>query len=114
MKFPRVLCVDDDVDVLESLRDILRRRFDVSTAQSGRDALALVEEHEPFVAVLSDMAMPGMDGAHLLEQVRRVSPDTVRMLLTGNGDMDTAIQAVNRGQIFRFLLKPCPSETIAS
>ena len=111
---PRVLCVDDEPEILEGLRDILRRRFTVVTATSGRDALALVEEHEPFVAIVSDLTMPGMDGAHLLEAVRRVSPDTVRLLLTGTADLGIAIDAVNRGQIFRFLVKPCPLDQLVA
>lgn len=105
---PKVLCVDDEPNVLEGLKLHLRRYYDVQTASGGQMALELLEREGPFAAVLSDMRMPGMDGATLLGQVRRRSPDTTRMLLTGQADLDSAIAAVNEGQLFRFLTKPCP------
>jgi CheY-like chemotaxis protein len=105
---PRVLCVDDEPAVLEGLSLHLRRRFDVSTAPGGADALALLERDGPTDVIISDMRMPGMDGATFLGTARQLYPDSVRMLLTGQSDMASAISAVNNGQIFRFLTKPCP------
>lgn len=105
---PKVLCVDDEPNVLEGLKLHLRRHYDVQIASGGQMALELLEREGPFALVLSDMRMPGMDGATLLGQVRRRSPDTTRMLLTGQADLDSAIAAVNEGQLFRFLTKPCP------
>lgn len=105
---PKVLCVDDEPNVLEGLKLHLRRHYEVQTASGGQMALELLEREGPFVVVLSDMRMPGMDGATLLGQIRRRSPDTTRMLLTGQTDLDSAIAAVNEGQLFRFLTKPCP------
>jgi response regulator RpfG family c-di-GMP phosphodiesterase len=105
---PRILCVDDEPNVLEGLALHLRRRFDVATADSGQAALKLVQEGASFCVVMSDMRMPGMDGAELLSRVRKVAPDTVRILLTGQAEMKSAIAAINEGQIFRFLTKPCP------
>jgi len=104
---PRVLCVDDEPLVLEAMQDNLRRTFDLTTAAGGAEGLAKIQDGPPFAVVVSDMRMPGMDGATFLSFVRQVSPDTVRMLLTGQSDMDTAVLAVNEGQIFRFLTKPC-------
>ena len=66
----------------------------------------------PFAVVVADMRMPGMDGVEFLQHVKEMSPDTVRIMLTGNADMQTAIDAVNKGNIFRFLTKPCPYETM--
>lgn len=103
----RVLCVDDDEAVLDGLALSLRQRFEVSTAVNGQDALRLLWQ-QPFPIVLSDMRMPGMSGAALLAEVRRHFPDTVRLLLTGYADMEAAAAAINEGQIFRFLTKPCP------
>jgi response regulator RpfG family c-di-GMP phosphodiesterase len=109
----RVLCVDDEPHVLEGLRDSLRRSFDVRVAQSGADALALLEEEpDGYAVVISDMRMPGMSGAAFLGQARRVAPNAVRMLLTGHADLDAAIDGVNDGQLFRFLTKPCPREEL--
>jgi response regulator RpfG family c-di-GMP phosphodiesterase len=107
-KRPRVLCVDDEPRVLESLSGLLGRRFEVVGANSAAEALRIVQDQEPFAVVLSDMLMPDTDGAAFLERVQEVSADSVRLLLTGRSDLDTAIRAVNRGRIFRFLTKPCP------
>lgn len=109
----RVLCVDDEPHVLEGLRDSLRRSFDVHVAQCGTDALALLEQDpDGYAVVISDMRMPGMSGAAFLSQARRVAPNAVRLLLTGHADLDAAIGAVNDGQLFRFLTKPCSREEL--
>jgi DNA-binding NtrC family response regulator len=105
---PRVLCVDDEPNVLEGLRLHLERPYRLSTATGDAEGLAILERDGPCAIVISDMRMPKMDGAAFLGQVRQRFPDTVRMLLTGHADIDAAIAAVNEGQIFRFLSKPCP------
>jgi response regulator RpfG family c-di-GMP phosphodiesterase len=110
---PRILCVDDEPQVLDGLILNLRRRFDVSTAPSGAQGLSTLESAtEGFAVVISDMRMPQMNGAVFLSQVRQRWPDTVRMLLTGQSEIEAAIMAVNEGQIFRFLSKPCPAEQL--
>lgn len=109
---PRVLLVDDEPAILDGLRRQLRLSFEVSTAVGGAEALALLESSEPFAAVLSDMRMPVMDGATFLSLVRERHPDTVRLLLTGQSDMESTIAAINEGQIYRFLSKPCPATTV--
>ena len=105
---PRVLTVDDEPNVLEGLRLVLGRRYDMATATSGAQALELVERSPSFAVVLSDMRMPAMNGAVFLARMRERSPSTVRMLLTGQSDVSSAADAVNEGQVFRFLTKPCP------
>jgi FixJ family two-component response regulator len=110
---PRVLCVDDEPNVLEGLRDSLRRSFDVQIAQSGAHGLALLQQDpDGYAVVISDMRMPVMSGAAFLNQARRIAPSAVRLLLTGHSDVDAAIRAVNDGQIFRFLTKPCPPDDL--
>lgn len=108
----RIVCVDDEPRILKGLRRRIGRDYDVSTAESGAEALALMKEEEPFQVVVSDMRMPGMTGAQFLAQVRTEYPDTVRILLTGQSDLNDAIAAVNEGNIFRFLSKPCPPEVL--
>jgi response regulator RpfG family c-di-GMP phosphodiesterase len=109
---PIVLCVDDEKAVLDGLSLHLRRRFQVLTAPSGAEALTVLGR-EPLVAVvISDMRMPGMDGATFLARAREAAPDTVRLLLTGQAHLDSAIAAINEGRIFRFLTKPCPPATM--
>jgi CheY-like chemotaxis protein len=103
-----VLCVDDEPNVLEGLTLHLERSWNVVTASSGKLGLEKIAAEGPFAVVLSDMRMPEMDGAVFLSRVRQTSPDTVRMLLTGHADLDSAVAAINEGQIFRFLTKPCP------
>jgi response regulator RpfG family c-di-GMP phosphodiesterase len=107
---PRILCVDDEPSVLEGLRDTLRRHFTVEVADSGAAALALLRQHpRRFAVVVSDMRMPGMLGSVFLSKARHVAPLATRILLTGHADADTAMRAVNDGQLFRFLGKPCGS-----
>ncbi len=110
---PRILCVDDEPQVLEGLKDVLRRSFDVRVASSGADGLALLKAQRDEVAVvISDMRMPEMPGSAFLREARRVAPLAVRMLLTGYADTDMAVKAVNDGQIFRFLTKPCERDEL--
>ena len=112
MAHPRILCVDDEPNVLEGLRRNLRNGFDVSVSSSGAAALQRLKDGESFEVIVSDMRMPGMNGALLLAEFRARSPDTVRLLLTGQADLDSAVAAVNEGQIFRFLTKPCPAAAL--
>jgi len=109
----RILCVDDEPNILEAYQRALRRQFRLDTALSGDQALAAIAKNGPYAVVVSDMRMPGMDGIRLLTKIHEVSPDTVRIMLTGNADQQTAIDAVNEGHIFRFLTKPCSPEILA-
>lgn len=112
-ELPRILCVDDEQRVLEGLERTLFDHFEVVTLSKPEEAVDLLERgNERFAVVVSDMRMPGMDGATLLAHARRIAPDTTRVLLTGHADMDAAIAAVNQGHIFRFLSKPCPAEVL--
>lgn len=108
----KILFVDDDASVLEGYRRILHREFAVTTASGGEQGLAMIRVGGPFAVVISDMRMPGMNGAEFLAKVRVKAPDTVRMLLTGYSDLEAAIQAVNEGSIFRYLSKPCGKDVI--
>jgi len=109
---PRVLCVDDEPMLLAALKTSLHRRYDVTTAEGGLEALHLLRERGPFTVVISDFRMPGMDGARFLARARDVAPDTVRILLTGQAGLEDAIEVVNQGYIFRFLTKPCPPQVL--
>lgn len=101
-----ILCVDDEANILASLRRMLRSSgYQVLTANSGREGLTSLEQ-TPVHLVISDMRMPEMDGAAFLEQVRKRWPDTVRLLLTGYADIPSIIQAINKGEIYRYVTKP--------
>jgi response regulator RpfG family c-di-GMP phosphodiesterase len=109
----KILCVDDELNVLEAFKRSLRKDFDISVAEGGEEGLAMIESDGPFAVVVSDMRMPGMDGLQFLNRVKDVAPDTVKIMLTGNSDQQTAMDAVNESNIFRFLSKPCPPESLA-
>jgi CheY-like chemotaxis protein len=112
---PTVLCVDDEQNVVDSLQLNLRKHFKVRTALSGPAGLEMLRKEPDIAVVLSDMRMPEMDGAAFLAEVKNVAPTAVRMLLTGYSDIEAAMRAVNEGQIFRFLTKPCaPDHLLAA
>jgi FixJ family two-component response regulator len=109
----KILLVDDDANILDGYRRSLSREFLIETALGGQPGLDMMVEKGPYAVVISDMRMPGMDGLQFLSRVKAESPDTIRMMLTGNSDMDTAVNAINEGSIFRFLNKPCTKEVMA-
>src|SRR3954469_16543395 len=100
-----LLIVDDEVDVLESLRHLFHRSYRVLTASSGDLALETLRKNEVHL-ILSDQRMPGMSGDVFLSHARRLQPDAIRMLFTGYADIQAVINAVNEGNIFRYILKP--------
>jgi response regulator RpfG family c-di-GMP phosphodiesterase len=110
----RILLVDDDQNLLSSLKRRLRKRFQVKIATGPEQGLEAIATEGPFAVILSDLQMPGMDGIQFLSRVKTLVPDSVRIMLTGNADLQKAIQAVNEGHIYRFLTKPCPIDTLVS
>lgn len=109
---PKVLCVDDERNVLDGFAVNLRKECEVVPALSGAEALQTLAADSTIAVVVSDMRMPGMDGATVLARARALRPDVPRILLTGQADMAAAIAAVNGGQLFRFLTKPCPRDQL--
>ena len=108
----KILFVDDEPLVLDGYRRMLHNEFEVSSAIGGEQGLAIIRDSGPFAVVISDMRMPGMNGAEFLAEVRQKAPNTVRMLLTGYTDLNAAIDAVNEGNIFRYLTKPCEKNAL--
>lgn len=107
-----LLCVDDEQNILAALRRLFRQDgYRILTAGSGREALTLLES-EPVDLVISDMRMPEMDGAHLLERVSSRWPQTLRILLTGHADIASTVAAINKGQIFRYIAKPWDDQDV--
>lgn len=103
----RVLLVDDDKNILAAIRRQLGKRHQIETASSALEAIEMMSANGTFAVVVSDMQMPGLNGIQFLSKIREAFPNTVRMMLTGNSDQKTAMDAVNDGAIFRFLVKPC-------
>ena len=100
-----VLCVDDEPNILRSLRWLLQKEFDVEVASSGQDGLAMIRK-TGYDVVVSDQRMPGMMGSEFLREVRKLSPGSMRILLTGYSDMQAILRSVNEGEVFRFINKP--------
>lgn len=111
-----ILLVDDEIKVLYSLSRILSEAdlTEIQIAQNGQEALDIIKNTPELALIVSDYHMPGQNGIALLDQIRQTSPDVIRILLTGAADLEMALEAVNRGNIFRFLLKPCSSETFVA
>jgi response regulator RpfG family c-di-GMP phosphodiesterase len=107
---PKILLVDDDVNILQGYKRTLFKHFEVLTANSGQDGINIIKKEKHFSIVVSDFRMPGLNGIEFLSLVREQQPEAVRILLTGFADAETAINAVNEGNIFRLLTKPCGQE----
>lgn len=110
----RVLCVDDDPSITAGYQRALRKRVTIDTANCGEQALQMLADSGPYAVIVSDLKMPGMDGVELLSRARELAPETVRILLTGFADLQTAIAAVDQGNVFRLLTKPCSPDELAS
>lgn len=108
----KILFVDDEANILSAIKRQLHKKFEIYTAVGGRAGLEVLESEGPFAIVVSDMRMPEMDGIQFLQEVMAVDSDTVRMMLTGNADQGTAASAINQGNIFSFLSKPCSTEML--
>lgn len=108
----KILFVDDDSNILEAYKRQMRKRFTIETALGGEEGLAVIARNGPFAVVVADMRMPRMDGIEFLMKVKTIAPHTVRMMLTGNADQQTANDAVEKGQVFHYLTKPCNPDVL--
>lgn len=109
----RVLFVDDDANILSSYKRLLRQKYEITTANSAHEAIELIKKQPNyFTVIVTDYRMPEINGIQLMSIVSEISPLSIRVLLTAYADVETAISIVNKGSVFRFLTKPCPSETL--
>lgn len=106
----KILFVDDEANVLKALERQFRKQYEVRTAMSAASALKVVSEEGPFAVIVSDMQMPEVNGVQFLRAAKKIAPDSVRLMLTGNADQKTAVLAVNEGSVFGFMTKPCPPD----
>jgi response regulator RpfG family c-di-GMP phosphodiesterase len=109
----KILLVDDEPLVLLALQRALCTDFQIEIAVGPDEALQALENKGPFAVLVSDFKMPGMNGVQFLAHAGKCYPETVRIMLTGQADLNAAMAAVNEGQVFRFLTKPCPSRVLA-
>ncbi|MBU1652057.1 response regulator, partial [bacterium] len=112
MTTSKILIVDDEPDILELLQESFEDAgYYVITALNGLEALSLLEHEQPDI-ILSDNRMPGMSGIELMEEIRKNYPDSIRLLMTGYADLNIAIEAINRGWVYKFITKPFKMEEI--
>jgi response regulator RpfG family c-di-GMP phosphodiesterase len=109
----KILFVDDDANLLDGIQRSLRKQFTIDTAVGGTEGLRRLSSDGPYAVIVADMQMPEMSGLDFLRKVQNQAPAAVRMMLTGNSDLKTAVDAVNDGRVFRYLTKPCPPPTLA-
>ena len=107
-----LLVVDDDQNLLNSLSRGLRKNFQVETALGPEAGLRILMARKSFAVIISDLRMPVMDGIQFLSRAKIIAPDSVQIIFTGNADLQNAIEAVNKGTIYRFLTKPCPIQIL--
>ncbi|HEX3387375.1 MAG TPA: response regulator, partial [Mucilaginibacter sp.] len=99
-----VLYIDDEINNLNSFKAAFRRDFDIYVAQSAREGRKILDANEIGV-IITDQRMPGMTGIEFLESILTIYPDTIRILLTGFSDMNAVMDAINRGQVYKYLVK---------
>ncbi len=110
----RILIVDDDPLSLVAFGSMIEKHFTVDTANDPAQALERLESNPPYAVIISDMYMPGMDGIDFLAQAGRLSPSTVKIMLTGHADLETAMAAVNKGHVFGFFSKACQPQALVA
>ena len=108
----KILCVDDEEMILKGFQLNLRKDFELHLASNGVEGIEVFDREGGFSVVLSDMRMPQMDGATMLGEIKKRDPEVVTVLLTGHTDFESAMLAVNSGNIFRMLSKPCPPQDL--
>lgn len=106
-----LLVVDDEPDVGDSVHDLLRREFNVLRARNAEEGLNLMRDNEVHI-IMTDQRMPKVTGVELLSRARAGHPQAIRMLFTGYADLESIIQAINQGHIFKFLKKPWQPEDL--
>jgi two-component system KDP operon response regulator KdpE len=110
----QILIVDDEAAERITLGEVLRLEgYQITLAASGEEALTLIRQEGNFDLAILDLRLPGIDGLQVLDGINQASPDTIVILITGYGTLDTAIQALRKGA-YDFLLKPCPVEEVLS
>jgi len=110
----KVLFVDDDDNILASVHRNFHKRYKLDVASGGPQALRAMEEHGPYAVVVADMAMPGMNGIEFLQKAQVLAPDTIRIMFTGHPGPVTLLEAINNGQVFRFVTKPCGAASLTT
>lgn len=105
---PRILLVDDEQAVLDAMTRLFRKDYDIATARNGLQGLDILKTDSPFAVVIADLHMPGMPGLEFLRHARNEAPGTIRLVLTGDDDLEIGLDAIENGLVAQYLCKPCP------
>lgn len=108
----RILLVDDEENFLSAMQRSLHQDYEICVASSAQSALSMLAQDSDYALVIADLWMPGMSGCDLLAEVRQRYPSIVRMMLTGCDERVEATHAVERGEVFNYLVKPCTRESL--
>jgi len=106
-----VLYIDDEINNLNSFKAAFRRDFEIFTASSAKEGRKILDSQEIGV-IITDQRMPGMTGIEFLESILPIYPDTIRILLTGFSDINAVMDAINRGQVYKYLVKPWQNDEL--
>jgi len=109
----KILLVDDNVRLLKSIRRVFRDRYSIDTAEGGEAALKKIAADGPYAVIISDLQMPRMDGIEFLKLVQREGSESIHIMLSGHASLETAMQAVNEGLVYKFFTKPMPHNELA-
>lgn len=116
MNKAKILCIDDDIQVLMALKALFKRKYEVFTAESGEEGINIIKQQlvmkSTINVVVCDQRMPGLMGVEVLKQIKEISPSTIRILLTGYSDQETLIGTINKGEVFRFIQKPWDNDEL--
>ncbi|MCK4223589.1 MAG: response regulator [candidate division Zixibacteria bacterium] len=112
MPSSKILIVDDEENILSALKRLFRREnYQIFTAESGEEGLKILDEHEVDL-IISDLKMPSMNGVEFLTKAKQKNSDALRIMLTGHADLKSVIDAIDQGEVYRFLLKPWNNEEL--
>lgn len=103
---PYILCVDDEIDNVDALERIFRKKYEVLKSTSGEEALQILKTNPDIAILISDQRMPGMQGVDFLKKSMITHPNSIRILLTGYTDIESIIDSINSGQVYKYLTKP--------
>lgn len=102
---PRILIIDDEKNIVDALKRLFRRDYEVDTALSAEDGLSRLQENA-YHLIICDQRMPGISGVQFFAQAKGIQPETIRVLLTGYADIQSVVDAINRGEVYRYVSKP--------
>lgn len=113
MNSEKILFIDDDINLLESMKRRFRKDYHIILASNGNDAIEAVKREGPFAVIVCDYSMPGLNGVEILKMIRSIAPESTRIMMTGKGEAEVIVSAINDGRVFSYLQKPCSGNLLS-